>query len=52
VGNGTPKSKVGMTRRTKSPWVSDPLEQKEGELVEIVAEHGAEMVLRAFRFKE
>lgn len=51
VGNGTPKGKVGMTRRTKSPWISEPLEQKEGELVEIAAEHGAEMVLRAFRIK-
>jgi hypothetical protein len=51
VGNGTPKSKVGMTRRTKSPWVSEPLEQKEGELVKIAAEHGAEMVVRAFRVK-
>ena len=52
VGNGTPKRKVGMTRRTKSPWVSEPLEQHEGELVEIVAEHGAEMVIRAFRINE
>jgi hypothetical protein len=40
-----------MTKRTKSPWLSEPLEQKEGELVEIVAEHGAEMVLRAFKVK-
>lgn len=51
VGNGTPKSKVGMTKRTKSAWVSGPLEQHEGELVEIVAEHGAEMVLRGFWVK-
>lgn len=51
VGNGTPIAKAGMTRRTKSPWISEPLEQKEGELVEIVAEHGAEMVLRAFKIK-
>lgn len=51
VGNGTPKGKVGMTRRTKSPWVSEPIEQKEGELVQIAAEHGAEMVVRMFRVK-
>lgn len=51
VGNGTPIAKAGMTKRTKSPWLSEPLEQKEGELVEIVAEHGAEMVLRAFKVK-
>ena len=51
VGNGTPIAKAGMTKRTKSPWISEPLEQHEGELVEIVAEHGAEMVLRAFKIK-
>ena len=51
VGNGTPIAKAGMTKRTKSPWLSEPLEQKEGELVEIAAEHGAEMVVRAFRVK-
>ena len=51
VGNGTPKRKRGMTRRTASPWLSEPLEMKQGELADIVAEHEADLVLRVFRFK-
>ena len=49
VGRETPHTKVGMTKRTKSDWLSREMDGSQEKLVAIVAEHDANKVIRLFR---
>ena len=48
VGNGTPRSIVGHTRRTMSDGLSVSLNRQEDKLVDIVAEYQSDKVIRTF----
>ena len=48
VGNGTPRALVGKTSRTMSDWLSGSLAKSEGKLLDIVAEHSSNKVIRTF----
>lgn len=48
VGRGTPRSKVGMTSRRMSDWLSGTLQRKEDEMADIVALHQADKAIRVF----
>lgn len=48
VGNGAPRSIAGHTSRSMSDWLSGSLNKQEGRLLDIVAEHEGDKVIRLF----
>ena len=48
VGRGTPRTMVGHTSRTMSDWLSGSLNRQESKMVDIVAEHQGDKIIRTF----
>ena len=48
VGRGPPRTKVGHTSRTMSDWLSGSLDRQESKLLDIVAEHEGDKMVRVF----
>ena len=48
VGRGTPRTMVGHTSRTMSDWLSGSLNHQESKMVDIVAQHQGDKVIRTF----
>ena len=48
VGRGTPRNMVGHTSRSMSDWLSGSLDKQERKLLDIVAEHEGDKVIRVF----
>ena len=49
VGRGTPRTMVGHTSRTMSDWLSGSLNRQESKMVDIVAEHQGDKIIRTFK---